>query len=121
VILNPVTAVVGIFLYGAAAFSVVAPLQLRIVTKAADAPDVASAANISAFTLGSALGIWLGGLAIDGGLGIASVNWVGGLISLSGLALALVAWLWVDRKYPESPIGETARQEASHHEVAHHH
>jgi hypothetical protein len=42
------------------------------------------AANISAFTLGSALGIWLGGLAIDGGLGIASVNWVGGLISLSG-------------------------------------
>jgi predicted MFS family arabinose efflux permease len=120
-ILNPLTAVVGIFLYGAAAFSVVAPLQLRIVTKAADAPDVASAANISAFTLGSALGIWLGGLAIDGGLGIASVNWVGGLISLSGLALALVAWLWVDRKYPESPIGKTAHQEASHHEVAHHH
>jgi predicted MFS family arabinose efflux permease len=120
-ILNPLTAVVGIFLYGAAAFSVVAPLQLRIVTKAADAPDVASAANISAFTLGSALGIWLGGLAIDGGLGIASVNWVGGLISLSGLALALVAWLWVDRKYPESSIGEAAHQEASHHEVVHHH
>lgn len=115
-ILNPLTAVVAIFLYGAAAFSVVAPLQLRIVTKAADAPDVASAANISAFTLGSALGIWLGGLAIDGGLGIASVNWVGGLISLSGLALALVAWLWVDRKYPESSV-----EEASHQEVTHHH
>ena len=125
-ILNPVTAVVGIFLYGAAAFSVVAPLQLRIVTKAADAPDVASAANISAFTLGSALGIWLGGLAIDGGLGIASVNWVGALISLSGLALALVAWVWVDRKYPETPIGETASHgvsdhEVSHHEMSHHH
>ena len=105
-ILNPVTAVVGIFLYGAAAFSVVAPLQLRIVTKAADAPDVASAAIISAFTVGSALGIWLGGLAIDGGLGIASVNWVGGLISLSGLALALVTWLWVDRRYPYSSHGD---------------
>ncbi len=120
-ILNPVTAVVGIFLYGAAAFSVVAPLQLRIVTKAADAPDVASAANISAFTLGSALGIWLGGLAIDGGLGIASVNWVGGLISLSGLALALVAWLWVDRRYPDSPHGDAAHHEAAHAETAHHH
>ena len=120
-ILNPVTAVVGIFLYGAAAFSVVAPLQLRIVTKAADAPDVASAANISAFTLGSALGIWLGGLAIDGGLGIASVNWVGGLISLSGLTLALVAWLWVDGKYPDSPHGDAAHHEAAHAEMAHHH
>ncbi|CAN5755449.1 MFS transporter [soil metagenome] len=111
-ILNPVTAVVGIFLYGAAAFSVIAPLQLRIVTKAADAPDVASAANISAFTLGSALGIWLGGLAIDSGLGIASVNWVGGLISLSGLALALVTWLWVDRRYPDFSHGDAHQGEA---------
>lgn len=111
-ILTPATAVVGIFLYGAAAFSVVAPLQLRIVTKAADAPDVASAANISAFTLGSALGIWLGGLAIDGGLGIASVNWVGGLISLSGLALALVTWLWVDRRYPDFSHGDAHHGEA---------
>jgi predicted MFS family arabinose efflux permease len=115
---NPVTAVVGIFLYGAAAFSVVAPLQLRIVTKAADAPDVASAANISAFTLGSALGIWLGGLAIDGGLGIASVNWVGGLISLSGLALALVTWLWIDRRYPD-PSSDGAHHGDAHHDVAH--
>jgi MFS transporter, DHA1 family, inner membrane transport protein len=98
---NPVTAVIGIFLYGAAAFSVVAPLQLRIVSKAVDAPDVSSAANISAFTLGSAIGIWLGGWAIDGGLGIASVNLVGGAISLSGLALAIVAWAFVDRRYPD--------------------
>jgi MFS transporter, DHA1 family, inner membrane transport protein len=119
-ILNPLTAVVAIFLYGAAAFSVVAPLQLRIVTKAADAPDVASAANISAFTLGSALGIWLGGLAIDGGLGIASVNWVGGLISLSGLILALVAWVWVDGKYPDAPRGD-AHHGAAHEEAVHHH
>jgi predicted MFS family arabinose efflux permease len=102
---NPVTAVIGIFLYGAAAFSVVAPLQLRIVSKAADAPDVSSAANISAFTLGSAIGIWLGGWAIDGGLGIASVNLVGGLISLSGLALAVIAWAFVDRRYPD-PLAE---------------
>ncbi len=97
-ILTPATAVVGIFLYGAAAFSVVAPLQLRIVTKAADAPDVASAANISAFTLGSAMGIYLGGAAIDGGLGLSSVNWIGGLISTSGLVVAVLSWLLIDRR-----------------------
>lgn len=76
---TPLTAVIGIFLYGAAAFSVITPLQARIISKAGDAPNVASAANISALTLGSAIGIWLGGLAIDEGLGAAaSVNWVGG-------------------------------------------
>ncbi|WP_459082404.1 MFS transporter [Mesorhizobium sp. A623] len=95
------TAVIGIFLYGAAAFSVITPLQTRVILKAGDAPNVASAANISALTLGSAIGIWLGGLAIDGGLGAASVNWVGGLLSLSGLIVAIIAWTFVDRRYPD--------------------
>jgi predicted MFS family arabinose efflux permease len=92
-----VTAVIGTFVFGVAAFSVVAPLQLRVMSAAGHAPDVASAANISAFTLGSALGIYLGGAAIDGGLGLASVNWVGGLISTGGLAIAVLSWVLTDR------------------------
>jgi DHA1 family inner membrane transport protein len=111
---NPITAIVGIVLYGIAAFSVVAPLQLRVMTKAGDAPDVASAANISAFTLGSALGIWLGGAAIDAGLGAASVNWVGGLISGAGLLLALSS-LWLDRKTPIQPVIGAQPAHAHHH------
>ena len=98
---TPVTAAIGLFVYGVAAFAVVAPLQLRVVTQAADAPDVASALNISAFTLGSAAGIYLGGWAIDGGLGLTSVNWVGGSIALAGLVLALYSWLWLDRRQPQ--------------------
>ena len=92
------TAIVGLFVFGAAAFAVVAPLQLRVMTKAGDAPDVASAANISAFTLGSAIGIYLGGAAIDGGLGLTSVNWIGGLMTTSGLLLALAAIGLGDRR-----------------------
>jgi predicted MFS family arabinose efflux permease len=99
---NPVTAVIGTFVFGVAAFSVVAPLQLRVMNAAGHAPDVASAANISAFTLGSALGIYLGGAAIDGGLGLASVNWIGGLISTSGLLVAVIGWLLIDRRKPQS-------------------
>lgn len=54
------------FVIGVTASSVVAPLQLRVMNAAGHAPEVASVANISAFTLG--------GAAIDGGLGLASVN-----------------------------------------------
>ncbi|MEX5717813.1 MFS transporter [Geodermatophilus maliterrae] len=100
---NTVTAVVGTLVFGVAAFAVVAPLQLRVMNAAGHAPDVASAANISAFTLGSALGIYLGGAAIDGGLGLASVNWVGGLISATGLVIAVLNWLLVDRRQPHHP------------------
>jgi predicted MFS family arabinose efflux permease len=100
---NQVAAVIGTFVFGAAAFAVVAPLQLRVMNAAGHAPDVASAANISAFTLGSALGIYLGGVAIDGGLGLASVNWIGGLISASGLLVAVLSWLLIDRRQPSAP------------------
>jgi MFS transporter, DHA1 family, inner membrane transport protein len=100
---NQVAAVIGTFVFGAAAFAVVAPLQLRVMNAAGHAPDVASAANISAFTLGSALGIYLGGVAIDGGLGLASVNWIGGLISASGLLVAVSSWVLIDRRQPSVP------------------
>jgi DHA1 family inner membrane transport protein len=109
---SQVMTVVGLLLYGTAAFAVVAPLQLRVMSEAGDAPDIASAANISAFTLGSALGIWLGGTAIDSGLGLASVNWVGGLISLVGLLLALVTWRWFDRQHPAHHIDHHAPHSA---------
>ena len=112
---NQVSAIVGLLLYGMAAFAVVAPLQLRVMSEAGDAPDIASAANISAFTLGSALGIWLGGWAIDSGLGLTSVNWVGGLISLSSLGLALISW-WLGRQQTVHKIDH----HAPHGAVGHH-
>jgi MFS transporter, DHA1 family, inner membrane transport protein len=112
---HPVATVMGLFIYGMAAFAVVAPLQLRVMQAAGDAPDVASAANISAFTLGSALGIWLGGWAIDAGLGLIAVNWVGGLISLAGFLLAIGAWLWEKRGTSQPISGEhTQHQHALH-------
>ncbi len=95
---NPISAVIMTFVFGVTAFAVVAPLQLRVMNAAGHAPDVASAANISAFTLGSAIGISLGGAAIDGGLGLASVNWIGGLITATGLIIAVVTGALLDRR-----------------------
>ncbi|MFG1702630.1 hypothetical protein ACFLIM_05500 [Nonomuraea sp. M3C6] len=72
------------------------PFRLRLE----HAPGGASAVNISAFTRGSAIGIYLGGTPIDGGLGLALVNWVGGLLTSAGLITALVAWAVLDRRRP---------------------
>ena len=50
-------------LLGAAAFATVAPLQLRVLEKAAGAgQSLASSLNIAAFNLGNALGAWVGGV-----------------------------------------------------------
>jgi DHA1 family inner membrane transport protein len=119
---TPVTAIVMMFVFGMAAFSVVAPLQLRVMTAAGHAPDVASAANISAFTLGSAIGIYLGGAAIDGGLGLASVNWVGGLMTLAGLAVAVLTLRTRGADADtHAQAGAHVHEPVHEHEHAHHH
>ena len=111
---NQVTAGIGMFVFGVAAFSVVAPLQLRVMNAAGHAPDVASAANISAFTLGSAIGIALGGRAIDGGLGLTSVNWVGALITTAGLIVAVITWALLDRRTVAAPARDQRTQDHHH-------
>ncbi|MCZ9339871.1 MFS transporter, partial [Streptomyces sp. TRM76130] len=50
-----------------------------------------SAANIAAFNLGAAVGAWLGGVAIDAGLGYTSPNWVGAIMTTVGILLAVVS------------------------------
>lgn len=88
---NPVTAVISVFLLGAAALSTVTPLQAQIVAAAADAPVLASAANISAFNLGNALGAYLGGAVIAAGFGYSATNGLGALLAAGGVVVALIA------------------------------
>jgi DHA1 family inner membrane transport protein len=59
------------------------------MTKAEGAPALASAANIGAFNLGNAAGAWLGGLAIEGGLGYTAPSWIGAILAALALTLAL--------------------------------
>ncbi|MFI7066378.1 MFS transporter [Kribbella sp. NPDC050124] len=92
-----VTSAVTIAVFGAAGFATVAPLQKRVMDKAAGAPALASAANIAAFNLGNAIGAYLGGLTIEHGLGYTAPNWVGAALAASGLAVALVSGL-LDRR-----------------------
>jgi MFS transporter, DHA1 family, inner membrane transport protein len=80
-----------IFLWGVASFALVPPLQVRVMTAAADAPNLASSVNIGAFNLGNAIGAALGGGVIAGGFGYPSVALAGAVASALGLVAILVA------------------------------
>lgn len=89
-------AAVLIFLWGVASFALVPPLQMRVMTAAADAPNLASAMNIGAFNLGNALGAMLGGAVIGAGLGFPAVALAGAGTAVGGLLLVL----WLTRPRP---------------------
>ncbi|KAA0125092.1 MFS transporter [Methylobacterium sp. P1-11] len=78
-----------IVLWGVASFASVAPLQMRVMEQAADAPNLASAMNIGAFNLGNAVGAAVGGAVIDAGLGYPAVSLAGAALALAGLVLVL--------------------------------
>lgn len=72
-------------------------LQIRLMDVAGEAQSLAAALNHSAFNLANALGAWLGGLAIAGGLGWTSTGWVGALLAVGGLVV-FAASLWLQRR-----------------------
>lgn len=86
------SAAVFAFVLGLAAFATVAPLQLRVLDKAAGAgQNLASSLNIAALNLGNALGAWAGGVAITHAPGLASLGWIAAAIMLVGLAIAITS------------------------------
>lgn len=88
---QPVTAVVMVFVLGAAGFAMVPVFQTRAVEVASEAPSLASSVNASAFQTGIALSAWLGGLAIDGGLGLVAPVWIGVVLGVAAFAAAVVS------------------------------
>ena len=79
-----------VFLWGIASFALVPPLQVRVMTAASDAPNLASSMNIGAFNLGNAIGAAVGGLVIAGGLGYPAVSLAGAVAAGLGLVLVLI-------------------------------
>jgi DHA1 family inner membrane transport protein len=68
-----------------------APLQIRLMDIAHEAPSLAAASNHAAFNLANALGPWFGGMAITAGLGWTSTGYIGAATALVGLGVYLVA------------------------------
>ncbi|TCM65106.1 DHA1 family inner membrane transport protein [Acinetobacter calcoaceticus] len=83
-------AALALLLWGAAAFAVVPPLQMRVMSVAHDAPGLASSVNIGAFNLGNALGAAAGGIVLHMGLSYVAVSFVG-----AGLATVALILVWL--------------------------
>jgi len=81
-------AALALIIWGAAAFAVVPPLQMRVMSIAHEAPGLASSVNIGAFNLGNAVGAIAGAAVLNLGLSYSAVSFAGA--GLSALALLLV-------------------------------
>lgn len=81
---------IALVVWGAAAFAVVPPLQMRVMSVAHEAPGLASSVNIGAFNLGNALGAAAGGAVLSMGMTYAAVSITGAVLTAIGLILVLI-------------------------------
>jgi DHA1 family inner membrane transport protein len=88
---SPIPAVITMMVWGALAFGVCSPLQMRVVDQGRAAPSLASTLNQSAFNLGNALGASFGGLMVSAGAGYAELPWLGSALSAAALVVVLYA------------------------------
>lgn len=84
------TVTIAVLLVGTGV-AIVPALQIRLMDVAEDAQTLAASLNHSAFNIANAMGAWLGGIAIAGGLGWASTGWVGSLLAFGGLLIFAVS------------------------------
>ncbi|RQT23352.1 MFS transporter [Burkholderia contaminans] len=88
---HPVASVLTIFVWGVAAFATVPGLQMRVLSKAASAPNLASTLNIGAFNVGNAMGAWLGGMALSHGQALDALPLVAAAVTLMAIAVTAFA------------------------------
>ena len=88
---HQVATILALAAFGTAAFSINPALQARVIIESPQAPTLATTTNTSAFNIGNTLGPWLGGVAINAGLGFVSTIWVGAGLTLSALIVALIS------------------------------
>ena len=93
----------GVFLVSIGASALAICLQMRLMETAGDAQMLGAALNHSALNLANALGAWLGGLVIAGGLGYRAPSVVGAGLAAAGLVpLAVSAVL--RRRHSGAPV-----------------
>ncbi|MEB3754474.1 MFS transporter [Acinetobacter sp. MD2(2019)] len=81
---------IALVIWGAAAFGLVPPIQMRVMSVAHEASGLASSVNIGAFNLGNALGAAVGGGVLSLNLGYIAVPISGAILATITLGLVLL-------------------------------
>jgi MFS transporter, DHA1 family, inner membrane transport protein len=102
-----------IFVWGILAFALVSPLQMRVVSEASGAPNLASTLNQGAFNLGNAAGAFAGDLALTDGLSYGNIPWIGAGFAATGLAFGLLSYLLDRRAAAPSSLADGGGQRSS--------
>ncbi len=84
---SKVATAVSLLVWGMLTYAMAAPLQMRVVDTAPDAPNLVATLNQGAFNLGNAGGAWLGGAALSAGMTYQSLPSLGAVLSAVGLAV----------------------------------
>ena len=103
-----VPAAITLLIWGVLTFATAAPLQMRVVDVAPEAPNLVATLNQGAFNLGNAGGAWVGGVALGAGFTYQSLPWLGAALSCLGLAATTLSAV-LQRRAP-APIGDPARR-----------
>ena len=93
----------GVFFVSIGASTLAVLLQMRLMETAGDAQMLGAALNHSALNLANALGAWLGGLVIAGGLGYRAPSVVGAGLAAAGLVPLAVSAV-VRRRHSAAPV-----------------
>jgi DHA1 family inner membrane transport protein len=102
-----------IFVWGILAFALVSPLQMRVVSEASGAPNLASTLNQGAFNLGNAAGAFAGDLALTDGVSYGNIPWIGAGFAATGLAFGLLSYLLDRRAAAPSSLADRGGQRSS--------
>lgn len=88
---NPWTAMLGLFLIGAAGSAIAPALQTRLMDVAHGAKTLAAALNHSALNIANAAGAWVGGMVITAGLGYTAPAAAGAGLAVAGLVVLTIS------------------------------
>ncbi len=104
----PLPMVVVVVLWGMLAFTIGTPIQTRILTWTADAPNLASSLIPAGFNVGIALAATVGSLLLAAGFGYRSLPVLGVFSMLLGAVVAALSWRAEKRRGESPPVAATA-------------
>ena len=90
---QPIVLAILVLIWGALAFGFGAPVQVRILSNARDAPTLAANLIPSAFNVSIAGGAWFGGTLIDAGFSYAILPWIGAVSAGLAALVAIASWM----------------------------